>query len=408
MVSKQVRTPQALNTRLCIDAVYRRAKLKRLTTDDRERMMRSRALPADFDMTQALHSPFGASKPSVTTPTPTPNTFPPFGQNSGLRPLTLDTLRRVLEYQPFNENYNNPTGVTPNLGAFAFTPPQSATDTMSPGSVLSNMSPFSYQTQGSPRRQPYGTAFGNQTGFAAHAPQMPRIQIHDRITRPVGETAGSPLRTSMSYSGLGFSSASQGQAEGTETYHERAAHKFERPRQSRSATNPDIASSGPYGLGFTCKFCRCGPDGFPSLLTLCADANVPSYQPSEHIRQPSSAVSSQPAVSFHQYRRNSSHLAGPPISYPQYPSAHFSTSHVSHYNPGLASQTFHAAYSQQMPNTQRQQDETQQQVLPQSQQSYTPISSQQHQFVPMAGSVTDPETNLGDNSDGGVSLQPGY
>ncbi|KAI7117659.1 hypothetical protein KC352_g33750, partial [Hortaea werneckii] len=38
----------------------RRAKLKRLTTDDRERMMRSRALPADFDMTQALHSPFGA------------------------------------------------------------------------------------------------------------------------------------------------------------------------------------------------------------------------------------------------------------------------------------------------------------------------------------------------------------
>ena len=33
---------------------YRRAKLKRLTTDDQERMMRSRALPEDFDFAQTL------------------------------------------------------------------------------------------------------------------------------------------------------------------------------------------------------------------------------------------------------------------------------------------------------------------------------------------------------------------
>ncbi|KAF2487769.1 hypothetical protein BDY17DRAFT_17733 [Neohortaea acidophila] len=33
----------------------RRAKMRRLTTDDQERMKRSRALPADFDMKQALH-----------------------------------------------------------------------------------------------------------------------------------------------------------------------------------------------------------------------------------------------------------------------------------------------------------------------------------------------------------------
>ncbi|KAL4787558.1 hypothetical protein BJX76DRAFT_299917 [Aspergillus varians] len=37
----------------------RRAKLKRLTSNDRERMLKSRALPDDFDTTQVLRTPFG-------------------------------------------------------------------------------------------------------------------------------------------------------------------------------------------------------------------------------------------------------------------------------------------------------------------------------------------------------------
>ena len=37
---------------------HRRAKLKRLTTDDQERMMRSRALPEDFDLAPTLQSGF--------------------------------------------------------------------------------------------------------------------------------------------------------------------------------------------------------------------------------------------------------------------------------------------------------------------------------------------------------------
>lgn len=36
----------------------RRAKLKRLTSNDRERMLKSRALPDDFDTTQVLRTPF--------------------------------------------------------------------------------------------------------------------------------------------------------------------------------------------------------------------------------------------------------------------------------------------------------------------------------------------------------------
>ncbi|KAL3487742.1 hypothetical protein BJX62DRAFT_187267 [Aspergillus germanicus] len=42
----------------------RRAKLKRLTSNDRERMLKSRALPDDFDTTQVLRTPFGGKATS--------------------------------------------------------------------------------------------------------------------------------------------------------------------------------------------------------------------------------------------------------------------------------------------------------------------------------------------------------
>ena len=45
--------------------VQRRAKLKRLTNDDRERMMRSRALPEDFNFTQSLQSTYEEPTPSM-------------------------------------------------------------------------------------------------------------------------------------------------------------------------------------------------------------------------------------------------------------------------------------------------------------------------------------------------------
>ncbi|PYH97457.1 homeobox transcription factor [Aspergillus ellipticus CBS 707.79] len=42
----------------------RRAKLKRLTSNDRERILKSRALPDDFDTTQVLRTPFDHKTPS--------------------------------------------------------------------------------------------------------------------------------------------------------------------------------------------------------------------------------------------------------------------------------------------------------------------------------------------------------
>lgn len=236
------------------DRLNRRAKLKRLTTDDRDRMMRSRALPADFDMTQALHAPFGALPPqTMGTPLPSPGSYAPYGEAGGIRPLTLDTLRRAPEYDPYGHQYTSPTGISPAMGAFAFTPPQSATDTMSPASAASNVSPFSYLTQDSPRRHPFGVPLSGQTGQAAHHSQMPRSHLHDRLNRPMGEPAGSPLRASMSYSGLGSSVPSTQPQERSSSFSEQSSLVQGRPQQQRSLTGPTGSAPGPYGLGFSCE-----------------------------------------------------------------------------------------------------------------------------------------------------------
>ncbi|KAE8338906.1 hypothetical protein BDV24DRAFT_165859 [Aspergillus arachidicola] len=73
----------------------RRAKLKRLTSNDRERMLKSRALPEDFDTTQVLRTPFD-NKTASETPVP----FPLYHMTSVLganasKMLLTDGLQRL-------------------------------------------------------------------------------------------------------------------------------------------------------------------------------------------------------------------------------------------------------------------------------------------------------------------------
>ncbi|KAJ5964522.1 Homeodomain [Penicillium vulpinum] len=78
----------------------RRAKLKRLTTNDRERMLKSRALPDDFDTTKVLRTPF-EGKQSGATPVASPQGYaapnPDFG--------TLRTLRTDCYPRPNEDEY---------------------------------------------------------------------------------------------------------------------------------------------------------------------------------------------------------------------------------------------------------------------------------------------------------------
>ena len=174
---------------------------------------------------------------------------------NGVRPLTLDTLRRVSDYEPFNQNFASPTGITPAIGSFAFTPPQSATDTISPSSAI-GLSPFTFQPQESPRRPSYGLSLNTQAGFAAQNAQIARHHLHERFGRPMGEMAGSPLRSSISYSGLSSNVAGQGQPQQqvrSNSMSENGHYTHERPQHPRSATYSNLGNNGPYGLGFTCE-----------------------------------------------------------------------------------------------------------------------------------------------------------
>ena len=217
--------------------------------------MRSRALPADFDMMQALRAPFGAPTPASETPNVSPGGLNSFNNPNGVRPLTLDTLRRVPDYDQFNQNYTSPTGITPAIGSFAFTPPQSATDTISPNSAM-GMSPYTFQTQESPRRPGYGLSLNTQAGYAAQNAQMARHHLHERFGRPMGEIGGSPLRSSISYSGLSSHVAGQGQNQHqvrSNSMSEHGHYTHERAQHPRSATTySNMGGNGPYGLGFTC------------------------------------------------------------------------------------------------------------------------------------------------------------
>ncbi|KAL5120611.1 hypothetical protein ACEQ8H_001359 [Pleosporales sp. CAS-2024a] len=176
----------------------RRAKLKRLTSDDRERMMRSRALPDDFDMAQALHSPFG-NHHGLGTPLASPGSYAPsFADSAMMRPLSIDTLRRG----PL-DSHISPTGISPAFGGFTFTPPQSATDTLSPVSAHGD-SPFGFNSaplDTSPRTSnPFSMPVSAPPAYAAQH-SIPRLTLHaDRIVRSRAESLQSPLRTSMSYS----------------------------------------------------------------------------------------------------------------------------------------------------------------------------------------------------------------
>ncbi|CAN9080695.1 unnamed protein product [Alternaria alternata] len=205
----------------------RRAKLKRLTSDDRERMMRSRALPDDFDMASALHSPFGNSH-GLGTPLASPGSYnPSFSENNMMRPLSIDTFRRG----PL-DSHMSPTGISPAFGGFTFTPPQSATDTISPVSAHEG-SPFGFHStpiDTSPRTHdsrsysssmmPYGIGysyspvpgFGTSSGnrmrsFSNGVPRRIELSTHYAPQRngSTPQTAhfpsfsGSPLATPSSY-----------------------------------------------------------------------------------------------------------------------------------------------------------------------------------------------------------------
>ena len=132
--------------------------------------MQSRALPEDFDMKQALHSPFGAAH-SVGSALPTPTSYTPaFPEGIMIKPLNLDGLRRISD----SSRVTSPTGITPSFGQFNITPPPSVTDTLSPVSATGDSSlNFASGLDNSQARNARFSVDVNTPGTFSSRPQNP-------------------------------------------------------------------------------------------------------------------------------------------------------------------------------------------------------------------------------------------
>ncbi|KAI5794433.1 hypothetical protein DFH27DRAFT_591841 [Peziza echinospora] len=167
----------------------RRAKLKRMSSDDRERMMKSRALPEEFPILQTLHTYHGVRMNG--TPLASPTDYSPTS-NLGFRPDPLGPRRRQLDEE---------VGVSPTNNAFAglsFTPPTTNGDLLSPVSVSGERSgylPYVTAPLGPPQQR--GNPFSRPTEY--RHPSVPRLQLHD-VPRSVNEPQSAPARSSQQYS----------------------------------------------------------------------------------------------------------------------------------------------------------------------------------------------------------------
>jgi hypothetical protein len=236
--------------------------------------MRSRALPDDFDMAQALHSPFGNPPHAVGTPLTSPNTYTPtFPEGNMIRPLSIDTLRRLPE-----GTHMSPTGISPAFGGFAFTPPQSATDTLSPVSASPGGFEFPQMPVESPRRPSnFSGSVTTGPGYGSH-PHIPRLQIQERLSRTRSESLHSPLRTSMTY--------------------EQSLNGTSEPSHPLDAAQMGAQRAEvPYGLGYSCTF-----SNVPVILAIAdciIDNPIPGFQAASRMRSYSGSVPRRIELSPH-------------------------------------------------------------------------------------------------------------
>ena len=99
MVPEPVHQAHSLPLAACRLTVPRRAKLKRLTSDDRERILKSRALPDDFDMTQTLQSTYTDFPPSASGQFPSPGSYYQAKHSAPATPAFTGNLR------PYSDEY---------------------------------------------------------------------------------------------------------------------------------------------------------------------------------------------------------------------------------------------------------------------------------------------------------------
>ncbi|MCJ1401491.1 hypothetical protein MMC11_004705 [Xylographa trunciseda] len=180
----------------------RRAKLKRFTSDDQERMMSTRALPEGFDMSQALHSPL-EPHPYTNTPFQAPLTSPAslastFHDGGTMRPFMADQLRQPLGHGGGISS----TVARPAYHTF-YTPPGSTTvsENVSPISSISERKDFNGHAFSpsveSRSTNPFITSGALAAAHFPHA-QVPRFPFSENMPRTQAEFLSATQRANMS------------------------------------------------------------------------------------------------------------------------------------------------------------------------------------------------------------------
>jgi hypothetical protein len=176
-----------------------------MSSDDRERMMKSRALPEDFPMIQTLHAPYGARIGSLGTPMQSPvdyssptsavgGTFRFFDNKS----QDMRNMNPRTEYGAVSP-VSGPGGMN-GFQAMAYTPP--ASDMMSPTSSSGDR-PYMNYMPGSMKSQPRSVSnpFGrnDQPGNYRSHPHVRPLQLHEGVPRSISDSISTPLKSSGSY-----------------------------------------------------------------------------------------------------------------------------------------------------------------------------------------------------------------
>ncbi|EPS36515.1 hypothetical protein H072_9943 [Dactylellina haptotyla CBS 200.50] len=161
----------------------RRAKLKRMSSDDRDRMMRSRALPDEFPLLQTLHS-YGSSKLTEAHSSPVES----YGSKHGdIKPIGYQPLQRHMapDTSNLNGNQNQPYGSLP------FTSPRSLVGLPSPISTAAgDRSSFPYLSTPVNCKQARGNPFSSPPGRENFRSQPQPIAPPSSIPRVFSELSG--------------------------------------------------------------------------------------------------------------------------------------------------------------------------------------------------------------------------
>jgi len=174
----------------------RRAKLKRLTGDDQERVIKSRAPPEDFDTAQALRSAFGGCPRSVETPLISPTYSTTFVDTGMTRTSLIDSFRRQ------DDRTTSPNSMhSASVNYYTSSSSYPASENLSPISSISESSHFFGPPAAQITSQPSTSPFARSSSFPAlyHSyPNIQELQIREEVAKQQVNSLASPRSLNFS------------------------------------------------------------------------------------------------------------------------------------------------------------------------------------------------------------------